>query len=156
VTTRQEDPWHAAPDPTVRAWSLLWLLAIGLGVVVVAAIAATKSESVPALPAKVALGVTIALLFATSFAAVHRDGPRGRVGRGLLGAPADDSPVDEDGTPELDSVYGWRRAQLTALGVTGEAAVLLAADARLDVHELERLLAAGCPLPTALRILQPA
>jgi hypothetical protein len=155
VTIRQEDPRQAAPDPTVRTWSLLWLVAIALGVVVVAAIAAAKSDSVPALPAKVALGVTITLLFATSLAAVGRDGPRGRVGQDNSCAPADDASVDEDGSPELDRVYNWRRAQLTTLGVTWDAAMLLAADARLDVHELERLLAAGCPLPTALRILQP-
>jgi hypothetical protein len=156
VATRQEDPRQAAPDPTARAWSLLWLAAIGLGVVVAAAIAATKSDSVPALPAKVALGVTITLFFATSLAAVGRDGPRRRVGRGSSGPPADDAPVYEDGSAELGRVYSWRRAELTALGITGDAAVLLAADARLDLHELERLLAAGCPLPTALRILQPA
>jgi hypothetical protein len=32
---------------------------------------------------------------------------------------------------------------------------MLAAEPAFSVHELERLLAAGCPLGTALRILRP-
>jgi hypothetical protein len=156
VAIGQEEPRQAAADTAVRAWSLLWLVAVGFGVAVVAAIAATKSGSLPALPAKFALGLTIALLFATSLAAVGRDG---RVARTYPRAPADDAPEDEDdvrGSSEIERVYSWRQSRLAALGVTREAAMLLAADTRLDVHELERLLAAGCPLATALRILQPA
>jgi hypothetical protein len=159
MATRQEEPRQAAPDTAVRAWSPLWLVAIGLGLAVVAAIAATKSGSLPALPAKVALGLTITLLFATSFTAVGRDGPRGQVARSDTRAPADDAPTDGDdvrGSPEVERVYTWRHSRLAALGVTGDAAVLLAADTRFSIHELERLLAARCPLATAVRILQPA
>jgi hypothetical protein len=53
-------------------------------------------------------------------------------------------------------VRAWRRARLTALGVPANVAILLAEDPSFSVDELKRLLADGCPLRTALRILWPA
>jgi hypothetical protein len=155
MATRQDEPRRPATDTAPRAWSLLWLVAIGLIVAVMAAIATTKSGSLPALPTKIALGLTITLLFATSLAAVARDG---RPDRSYPRAPADDPPTDDDVrvSPESGRVYSWRQSRLAALGIAGDAAMLLAADTRFSIHELERLLAAGCPLDTALRILEPA
>jgi hypothetical protein len=155
MATRQKEPRRPAPDTAARAWSLLWLVAIGLSVAVVAAIATTKSGFLPALPAKIALSLTVTLLFATSLAAVARDG---RPDRSYPRAPADNPPTDDDVrvSPEADRVYSRRHSRLAALGVAGDAAMLLAADTRFSIHELERLLAAGCPLATALRILEPA
>jgi hypothetical protein len=49
----------------------------------------------------------------------------------------------------------WRKSRLTSLGVPDTAAELLSIDHRFSVGELERLLAAGCPLDTALRIVWP-
>ena len=45
---------------------------------------------------------------------------------------------------------------MVAAGVAEDTAAILAAHRMFSVHELERLLDAGCPLGTALRILWPA
>jgi hypothetical protein len=45
----------------------------------------------------------------------------------------------------------WRTRRLTALGYDLPQAVLLAGST-VDIRELERLIAGGCPLGTAVRI----
>ena len=60
---------------------------------------------------------------------------------------ADDlPPVDE----QLD-VLQWRTERLMALGYRFPQAAMLACSAA-DIHEVERLIARGCPLATAARI----
>ena len=55
----------------------------------------------------------------------------------------------------MQRVQGWRKARLTTLGVAEETAMILASHSSFSVHELDRLLKAGCQLGTALRILWP-
>jgi hypothetical protein len=143
------------------ARATLWraILAILLGVAVVAAIAANKSGALPALPAKIVLGVTLPLLYGTSLAAIGTRRPRRGVTVGGDRRPLEDGPAGQDDlrpAREVEQVYRWRRTRLASLGVTDDAAMILAADGRFSVHEFERLLTAGCPLDTALRILRPA
>jgi hypothetical protein len=142
-----------------RATLRLAILAILLGVAAVAAITANKSGALPALPTKVVLGVTLPLLYGTSLAAIGTDRPRRRVPVGDDRRPIEDEPDGQDDlrpAREVEQVYRWRRTRLASLGVADDATMILAADGRFSVHELERLLIAGCPLDTALRILRPA
>jgi hypothetical protein len=132
------------------------ILAILLGAVVLAAFTGLKSGAMPSLPAKVILGVTIPILFGTLLSSI----PRGReAALGVGWRSAEEVPAGEDdqqGGSEVERVHGWRNARLAALGVAEETAMILAAHRTFSVHELERLLEAGCPLGTALRILWPA
>ena len=48
-------------------------------------------------------------------------------------------------------VLHWRTERLTALGYEAPRATFLAWSG-VDIHELERLIARGCPLTTAVRI----
>ena len=139
-------------------FSSLWMLVLLLGLVVLATIAAARSGALGPLTGKVLLGVAIPLFFGMSLAAVGRDSrgrPEGPSHRPL---PVEDGFAEEsDGqpAPEVEQVYRWRRLRLRRLGVPRESTKLLAADLAFSVQELERLLGAGCPLETALRILQP-
>ena len=139
----------------IRTKSPFAIVAILLGAVVLAAFTGLKSGAMPPLPAKVILGVTIPILYGTLLGAI----PRGR--EAALGAgwrSAEGVPAAEDdlqGGSEVERVYGWRNVRLAALGVAEETAMILAAHRTFSVHELERLLEAGCPLGTALRILWP-
>lgn len=54
---------------------------------------------------------------------------------------------------ERDSVDRWRIASLVAAGYPEEEALLLALDPDVDLHVAVGLLAHGCPLAVALRIL---
>jgi len=47
----------------------------------------------------------------------------------------------------------WRLDQLTGLGLDSARAALMASDAQVDLAQARRLLALGCPLETAARIL---
>lgn len=139
----------------------LWcaIVAILLGVAVVGAIAANKSGALPALSAKVVLGVTLPLFYGMSLAAIGTDRPRRRVTVGEDRRALENGPAGQDDlrlAREVEQVYRWRRTRLDFLGVADDAAMVLAADGRFSVHELDRLLVAGCPLDTALRILRPA
>jgi hypothetical protein len=49
------------------------------------------------------------------------------------------------------SVVHWRTERLLALGYEWREAARLAGTG-IDIHELERLIAMGCPLETAVRI----
>jgi hypothetical protein len=49
------------------------------------------------------------------------------------------------------TLVAWRTERLLALGYELREAAFLAI-ARIDIHELERLIAKGCPHATAVRI----
>ena len=49
------------------------------------------------------------------------------------------------------AIVGWRTERLLALGYELREAAFLALS-QVDVHELERLIASGCPPATAVRI----
>jgi hypothetical protein len=51
--------------------------------------------------------------------------------------------------------FTWRRAKLLQAGLPPAAAASLAADARIDLHEVLELLDAGCPPELAARIVAP-
>jgi hypothetical protein len=54
--------------------------------------------------------------------------------------------------PEDELVRRWRRGQFLALGFTPREAAALTR-ARVDLGEVRRLVALGCPLETARRIV---
>jgi hypothetical protein len=54
------------------------------------------------------------------------------------------------GGPEI----AWRTQRLVSLGADADLAARIA-DSDADVHDIERLLKAGCPLDLAWEILQP-
>jgi hypothetical protein len=56
---------------------------------------------------------------------------------------------------ELSSIRPrvWRLDQFTSLGFDSARAALMADDARVDLAQARRLIALGCPLETAARIL---
>lgn len=49
----------------------------------------------------------------------------------------------------------WRRQRMISLGADAELAATIA-DSDVDVHDIERLIKAGCPLDVAWTITQPA
>jgi hypothetical protein len=63
---------------------------------------------------------------------------------------------DFQGPSKDERVQAWRRTCLAALGVPDDVALVHAEERSFSDHELKRLLAVGCPLGTALRILWPA
>jgi hypothetical protein len=141
------------------------IVAAVAGAVVLSAIAGVKSGAMPPLAAKVVLGITIPIFFGAFFGAIPRGrgpalGAGWRPAQGRLRPPLTFvRPVAENGLQhgsEVERVYAWRSERLAALGVAGETAMILGAHPRFSVHELDRLLKAGCPLGTALRILWPA
>jgi hypothetical protein len=109
------------------------ILAALAGALVLAALLALKLAAVPQLPAEIALGVSLPVLY---FALI------GTIQPATVGGYA---PPRED-----------RYAALTRLGVSEHAALMLAYDPAFSIDDLERLRAMGCPLDTALRILWPA
>ena len=50
-------------------------------------------------------------------------------------------------------MLGWRIEQLIAVGFDSDAALVLALDRSVDLHEATELVRRGCPPPTAFRIL---
>jgi hypothetical protein len=159
MTTRQRLSGRRARGTSIHAAAVLWMLAVLLGAVVMAGIAAAKSGALPVLPAKLVLGLSIPLFYAAALGAIRRDGSRGPSSALREGPRRADFALVEEQTgrrvSEIEQVQRWRRARLVALGVADEPARILAARAELSVHELERLLEAGCSLGTALRILDP-
>ena len=107
------------------------ILAALAGALVLAAVLGLRLDAVPPLPAEITLGVSLTVLY---FALI-----------GTIPPAAGSVPRREDGF-----------SVLVRLGVGEDAAVFLAADPSFSIHELKRLLARGCPLGTALRILWPA
>ena len=62
--------------------------------------------------------------------------------------------ASEDSTPDpATRVLGWRMEQLLAVGFDGDAALVLALDRSVDLHEATELVRRGCPPQTAFRIL---
>jgi hypothetical protein len=140
----------------VQPWAFLATLA---GALVLAAIMALNLDAMPELPAKIILGISLPVFFGAALGAIPPAQPKP--------AARHPDPRPEDGTPVADTddvqrpsederVDAWRRTRLTAIGVPEDVALVLAEDPSFSHHELERLLARGCPLETALRILQPA
>jgi hypothetical protein len=58
-----------------------------------------------------------------------------------------------DQSEEARRTRGWRLDQFVALGFDFARAAIMADDSRIDLAQARRLLAAGCPLETASRIL---
>jgi hypothetical protein len=131
------------------------VIAVVAGVVVVTAIAAVKADVLSPMPAKIVLGSALPFFYGSSLAAIgHGNGRRRHRDHETLEADenAQDDSLDED---EPGLVYSWTKERLVSAGVSEPSAELLSIDHRFSVHELEQLLDAGCPLETALRILEP-
>jgi hypothetical protein len=153
----------ARPEPTQRlstggGLSGLWILVLLLAVVAMATIGSVQSGALAPFAGRPLLAVTVALFFAMSFAAMRMDMPIRRELPLHGGVRREEDAVAREReveAPEIDEVYGWRSMRLRRLGVPRELRANLAAEPAFSVHELERLLAAGCPLGTALRIVDP-
>jgi hypothetical protein len=63
------------------------------------------------------------------------------------------SPGELDQTDAADPTRIWRLDQFVALGFDAVRASLMAADARVDLAQARKLVALGCPLEMASRIL---
>ena len=63
------------------------------------------------------------------------------------------SPGELDQADAADRTRVWRLDQFSALGFDGLRASLMADDSRVDLAQARKLLALGCPLETASRIL---
>lgn len=138
--------------------SRLWILVALLAVVVMATTASVQSGVLGTSVGRPFLALTIVLLFVMLFVAMRMDTPILREVPFHGGARGEEDALTgerEAEPPETDQVYDWRRMRLRRLGVPRELRANLAAEPLFSVHELERLLAAGCPLGTALRILRP-
>jgi len=60
----------------------------------------------------------------------------------------------EDNVPDPTArVLGWRIEQLIAVGFESDAALVLALDRTVDLHDATELVRRGCPPQTAFRIL---
>ena len=145
------------PARFMQRWAILATLAAA---VVLAAIMGLKLGALPELPAKIVLGVSIAVFFGTALAAVRPPERPGPAARRAAPHPDDRAPVadnDDNRRPSEDErVQAWRRTRLAELGVPEDVALVLAEERSFSPHELKRLLAEGCPLGTAVRILWPA
>jgi len=72
----------------------------------------------------------------------------------MPGSPAPGgSALPESDPSGRDAVDRWRIQTLIAAGYPREEALLLALDPDVDLHAAAGLLAHGCPLDVALRIL---
>ncbi len=63
------------------------------------------------------------------------------------------SPGDLDQADAPDGTRVWRHDQFIALGFDAVRASLMADDSRVDLGQARKLVALGCPLETASRIL---
>jgi hypothetical protein len=61
--------------------------------------------------------------------------------------------VEPGQSEQLRQTRIWRLDQFTRLGFDSEGAALMADDAQVDLAQARRLIALGCPLETAVRIL---
>jgi hypothetical protein len=107
------------------------ILAALAGTLVLAAVIGLRLDALPPLPAEITLGVSLPVLYLALI--------------GTIRPAVSSAPRREDGF-----------SVLVRLGVSEDAAIFLATDPAFSVQELKRLLARGCPLGTALRILWPA
>jgi len=63
------------------------------------------------------------------------------------------SPAELDQPEEAQRTRVWRLDQFVALGFDPAQATMMADDARVDLAQARTLVALGCPLETASRIL---
>jgi hypothetical protein len=61
--------------------------------------------------------------------------------------------VEPNQSEQLRQMRGWRLDQFTGLGFDSVSAMLMADDTQVDLAQARRLIALGCPLATAARIL---
>jgi hypothetical protein len=154
------DDQRGSMQAAIRSVQPCAILAAVAGALVLAAITGVRLDAVPALLAKIILGVSLPVLYGAMLGAIRprsrpgpaagRPGPRPDYGNG--------TPVADDDLrhpSEAERLSAWRRTRLVALGVPEDVALVHAEDA-FSVHELNRLRSQGCPLGTALRILWPA
>lgn len=64
-----------------------------------------------------------------------------------------ETQIEPDRREQLCSTRVWRLEQLTGLGFDPARATLMADNAQVDLAQARRLIALGCPLETAARIL---
>ena len=62
-------------------------------------------------------------------------------------------PAEADQSPEVQRTRVWRLDQFVSLGFDVPCAAIMADDTRVDLAQARRLVALGCPLETASRIL---
>ena len=62
-------------------------------------------------------------------------------------------PANLDQSDEARRTRVWRLDQFVALGFDLARAAIMADDSRIDLAQARRLVASGCPLETASRIL---
>jgi hypothetical protein len=62
-------------------------------------------------------------------------------------------PVDLDQSGEAQRTRVWRHDQFVGLGFDLVRSAIMADDGRVDLAQARRLVALGCPLETASRIL---
>jgi hypothetical protein len=61
--------------------------------------------------------------------------------------------IEESQPDPAARVLGWRIEQLIAVGFDSDAALVLALDRNVDLHQATELVKRGCPPRTAFRIL---
>jgi hypothetical protein len=82
------------------------------------------------------------------------DRPRRSILRGAVEeAKRIQAQVEPDQSEQLRQTRVWRLDQFTGLGFDSAPAALMADDAQVDLGQARRLIALGCPLETATRIL---
>ena len=82
------------------------------------------------------------------------DRARGSILRGVVEeAERIQAQVEPDQSEQLHRMRVWRLDQFTGLGFDSTRAALMADDAQVDLAQARRLIALGCPLETAARIL---
>jgi hypothetical protein len=64
-----------------------------------------------------------------------------------------ETQIEPDWSEQLRSARVWRFEQLTGLGFDRARATLMADNAQVDLAQARKLIALGCPLETAARIL---
>ena len=146
-------------DSSLGRTPLVRMLPALFGAFVVLAIVAINTGALATTASKLFLGLVIAGFFLTSFYVIDRGDHRDQTVAFVSGPPpADGAFVVENCPPltsEVDEVESWRHTRLVQLRVPDETATILATQREFSVHELEGLLSSGCPLDTALRILNP-
>jgi hypothetical protein len=146
-------------QPAIRSVQPCAILATLAGALVLVAITGLSLDAVPELPAKIVLGVSLAVFYGATLGAIRPPSGPGPAAR-RPGPRLDDATrvADDDlrQPSEAERLSARRRTRLAALGVPEDVALFLAQDRSFSLHELKRLLAEGCPLGTALRILWPA
>jgi hypothetical protein len=79
--------------------------------------------------------------------------PRGSILGAMKEAERIQVQVGPDQSEQLRQTRSWRLDQFTGLGFDSARAALMADDAQVDLAQARRLIALGCPLETAARIL---